>query len=592
MTPLQIRKEISQRMLEDDNKKKLSPFLWYDNHVLLEPQDWEQMMNDELPCDLPFVQLAANCMNRNIILVPILQDDINKSEEEKQEINATNEIPDLEEQKQEKLFLIIKANTPVANTPETNQYPLIMLYFPDRQFGPDAYFQSINLSQISKAIFNKRTRNVFDINLNSETDDEDDSNDENDDFNTNKSRISGNSFKQVTTLTPSDPASSVIVNETKKTQTIKLNRRKNSKTFHIAPGEGKIPGDWLRDTTFDIEAFPHLFPDGKYGLYFDKRPKKISPAKYFPQRILNQNNIFAKDPDYVFMAQMFVERYALEKQINMSLLHGTMVKTDDGRDKMVPSDDKFSVFQSIPGTPAYWQKFRTEVYARIAQLGPFHLFYTLSCNEARWPSVLAEVLKVLQKEKIKIIYPSGNWDGKAESIIIKHLDEQGLPVVITEDKTEMNLKEYHDWYLKSRKISMTNFLKDHFILISRIFDKRVKDFHTEVLKKKGICYYVYRVEFQMRGLPHIHGVAWLNTEGVKNCVGEDGLFREDSTGEEYIVNLIDKWMQCSLYSEQEIQKIKTKINNLDKNIQKDKNDEKKFEDKIEDLEKQLKQLLL
>ena len=45
---------------------------------------------------------------------------------------------------------------------------------------------------------------------------------------------------------------------------------------------------------------------------------------------------------------------------------------------------------------------------------------------------------------------------------------------------------YRDWYLAQKKISMTDFLKDHFILITRIFDKRVKDFHTEVMNKKGI----------------------------------------------------------------------------------------------------------
>ena len=593
MTYFQIRKEISQTILEDENKKKLSPFLWYDNNILLEPHDWVQMMNydnDYLACDLPFTQLTANCLNRNIILIPILQDDINHYyyylNKENLEENVTNVMPDSDKQKEDKMFLYIK-----ANNPEIDQHPLVMLYFPDRQFGSDSYYQSIHRSQINDAILNQKTRNVFHIDdSNIEADNEEEnSDDENDDYNTSKSRIGGNSFKHVTALTPNDPASSVIVNETDKPQTIKINRKKNARTFVIAPGEGKTPGDWLRDTDFDIEAFPHLFADGKYGLYYDKRPKQISPAKYFPQRILNQNNIFAKEPDYVFMAQMFLERYALEKQIDMSLLHGTMAKTDDGRDKMVPSDDKFAVFQSIPGTPAYWQKFRNEVYARISQLGPFHLFYTLSCNEARWPSVLAEVLKVLQKDKIKVIYPSVKWDGKAESIMVQQLDEQGLPMVITDGKTVMNLEEYHKWYLKTKKLSMTNFLKDHFILISRIFDKRVKDFHTEFLKKKGIRCYVYRVEFQMRGLPHIHGVAWLESEEIKDCLAEDGVFREDPEGEEFLINLINKWYQCSLYSEQEIQKIKIKINDLETNIQKYENDEKKLNEEKEDLLKQLKE---
>ena len=141
MTHLQIRKEISQTILEDENKKKLSPFLWFDNNILLEPQDWVQMMNydnDYLACDLPFTQLTANCLNRNIILIPILQDDINYYyyylNKENLEENVTNIMPDSDKQKEDKMFLYIK-----ANNPEIDQHPLVMLYFPDRQFGPDSY---------------------------------------------------------------------------------------------------------------------------------------------------------------------------------------------------------------------------------------------------------------------------------------------------------------------------------------------------------------------------------------------------------------------------------------------------------------------
>ena len=194
----------------------------------------------------------------------------------------------------------------------------------------------------------------------------------------------------------------------------------------------------------------------------------------------------------------------------------------------------------------------------MEQLGPFHLFYTLSCAEMRWPSVLAEVLRTLEKDKIKIFYPE-EWNGDAESITVKTSPEiemaikqfwannqtrnENLPAEVTED---ISIVVYREWYLHHNKMSMTDFLKDHFILITRIFDKRVKDFHTEVLKKKGIVNYCYRVEFQMRGLPHIHGVAWLDKEQIKDCLSEDGMFREDKEGEGPIIELIDKWMRCSL----------------------------------------------
>ena len=66
----------------------------------------------------------------------------------------------------------------------------------------------------------------------------------------------------------------------------------------------------------------------------------------------------------------------------------------------------------------------------MEQLGPFHLFYTLSCAEMRWPSVLAEVLRTLEKDKIKIFYPE-EWNGDAESITVK-----------TSPEIEMAIKQF------------------------------------------------------------------------------------------------------------------------------------------------------
>ena len=78
--------------------------------------------------------------------------------------------------------------------------------------------------------------------------------------------------------------------------------------------------------------------------------------------------MFAKDHDFLFMGQQFLERYALERQINMSALNGSFVETDDNCIKMMPTDDKFAIFQSIPGTPAYWKKFRSEVKLELCYI--------------------------------------------------------------------------------------------------------------------------------------------------------------------------------------------------------------------------------
>lgn len=250
------------------------------------------------------------------------------------------------------------------------------------------------------------------------------------------------------------------------------------------------------------------------------------------------------DHDFVFMAQQHVEIYALERQINMSMSHGSLEVTESDGNKLVPSNDAINIFQSIPGTPAYWKAFRNECCARMEQLGPFHIFFTLSCAEMRWPSVIAEVFRLVKNGKLIVTYEldeTGEWDGRWDSISIddRNVEDDGNGKI-------WKLTEYMDHYFKMEKIGMTDFLRNHFILITRIFDKRGKDFLKLVMKAKGIENYCFRVEFQMRGLPHIHGVGWLKQDTIQNCLDENGLFREDAEGEKLVIDLIDEWISCSL----------------------------------------------
>ena len=47
-------------------------------------------------------------------------------------------------------------------------------------------------------------------------------------------------------------------------------------------------------------------------------------------------------------------------------------------------DDAFTTFDGISNTPKYWQKVKYDMIAKLENLGPFHLFFTLSCGDARY----------------------------------------------------------------------------------------------------------------------------------------------------------------------------------------------------------------
>merc|ERR1712020_464689 len=118
----------------------------------------------------------------------------------------------------------------------------------------------------------------------------------------------------------------------------------------------------------------------------------------------------------------------------------------------------------------------------------------------------------------------------------------------------MTLDAYLELYLKQHSMNKTDFLKDHFILITQMFDKRARDFIGTVMKQKGIEDYCFRVEFQLRGLPHIHGVSWLKLpENERQYLfDETGSFTISEINEKKekelnksVINLIEKWISCS-----------------------------------------------
>ena len=113
----------------------------------------------------------------------------------------------------------------------------------------------------------------------------------------------------------------------------------------------------------------------------------------------------------------------------------------------------------------------------MEQLGPFHFFFTLSAAEMLWPEVSTSILHS-QGCIDKIIYQKG-WE----------YDEK-LILVVDKDGKEMSLPEY----LKKEVHAKYKFYKDEFLLITRIFDNRVKAFITHILMaNKDVEHYSYRI---------------------------------------------------------------------------------------------------
>ena len=248
--------------------------------------------------------------------------------------------------------------------------------------------------------------------------------------------------------------------------------------LNIAPGEGKKPQSFISDKHAEELSFPQLFPTGRFGFSFD-RPKKISLKKYFQTRILNCDRRFARNIDYIFYAQYRTEAKEVSDSINISLRKGKEqnVTARELKDKVagiVRNDLGIHFLQKIRGSPAYFNKLFYDLLGMIRQLGPCTWFITLSAADLKW----SDTIKVIAKQ-------------------------QG--VQLTDDDVLSLSWEEKCKYLRSDPVTA-----------ARHFDNRVQLFFKYILMNKQlnplgeVTDYKYRIEFQHRGSPHVHMLAWVN----------------------------------------------------------------------------------
>ena len=252
-----------------------------------------------------------------------------------------------------------------------------------------------------------------------------------------------------------------------------------NEVYAIAPGESKHPVSFMADKQCEELAFPVLFPKGKYG-YSVNLEVKLSPVKYFNARLLHHSGRFATNPEYLFFAQFIIEQKKVSDSINIALkkMHGQPLTASQVRPNniqtlrnLICQDQAYLFLRQIPGTPPYWQTFMFEVVAMVKQLLMPTWFMTLSCADLRWP----ELFQIIARTQGKNLT---NQQVDALSCNERCLMLNVIPVVV-----------------------------------AKHFQYRVVTFFTEILLTNAnpigkIVYHALRIEFQMRGSPHLHALIW------------------------------------------------------------------------------------
>ena len=147
----------------------------------------------------------------------------------------------------------------------------------------------------------------------------------------------------------------------------------------FAPAEGNYPVNILNETDWDIKSWPALHPDGKFGLHY-KRKVKLTDQQYFGQRILNKDLRYCKSPGFIFAAAAFIEQKQLASKANISFMRGKKTVNKEGVTQF-DLNDAFTVLEGVKNTPKYWQTVKYDMIAKLENIGPFHIFFTLSCGD-------------------------------------------------------------------------------------------------------------------------------------------------------------------------------------------------------------------
>ena len=268
---------------------------------------------------------------------------------------------------------------------------------------------------------------------------------------------------------------------------------KKKKKVSVAPGEQGQFQNWGKDSYLEEKCFPDLFPYGTGGYLsscLDDPEKAIGFAEYCVGQMMNCDPKFRKNHSYISFLLLVKESIHLKRCISTYFRQATRLPTLDKQNLAVINSENLSrfnrsyqVFQSLRGTAPYYEKSKLNLMALIRQFGCPTIFLTLSCAEFDWPELLKEIAETVYRRKIS----------KEE---IEQMSRKEKNKLISENVVQSTL---------------------HY---SKRFQKLFTSMKSGFFKSENECYHVsfyyFRVEFQLRGAPHVHSLLWL-----KNKNGDD-----------------------------------------------------------------------
>lgn len=251
----------------------------------------------------------------------------------------------------------------------------------------------------------------------------------------------------------------------------------------IAPAEGNIPIPIHTNNDAEIMSFPTIYagqrrkiPDGVKISYTDIAKSEL---RRYDRRACHLPKLF-----YSFK-RSYNEKVYSSYRIAFRKRRGAETTAADVRapgyiNELMTGDQAYSVFQNLRSSPAYWQKQTKRVVSMIRQRGKCGFFITLSAAESKWNELLVMLMKIVKN---------------------KDITEAEAANLTPEEKSEL---------VRSDPVTcMVHFQKRFNALKTTLFTNKNGIFHPFDLED-----WFTRLEFQLRGSPHVHGLFWIKDAPV------------------------------------------------------------------------------
>ena len=276
----------------------------------------------------------------------------------------------------------------------------------------------------------------------------------------------------------------------------------------VAPAEGERPLSIMTDSNFEAMSNPDKFPIGS-GCSSAERSRKLTYRKYFNQRLLNVDGRFARDIDYLFVAQYISEAKQILDDGNNFIWRqkpGRNFTAQQAKDQSILSqcihkDRAYRFMKNVRGSPPYYQRTFYDLLAMVRQLGTPTWFHTLSAADMKWPDVIQTI---------------------ARQYGVTYTDEQ---------VSALSFEEKSNWIRRNP------------VTAARHYQYRLNTYFQDFLKSPAnplgeLVDYATRIEFQARGSPHAHCMLW-----VKDAP------RYGVASNAEICQFIDQYITCAIPAE-------------------------------------------